>query len=243
MTFTKTSGAFFDLDGTLLAPPSLERRFIFYLLDRHELGPAQAAQWLAQFARAIGGGDWRRAMEGNKAYLADLAESLAEDWAASVKSVALPWLDEAARRLIWHAGQGHRIFIVSGSLAPLVRSVVRWLPAQLEVRATELESSGGHWTGRVRGEHVSFSAKASVVRGLVARRGVNLADSFTYGNSFSDLAMLEATGHPTAVNPSARLQRLAVQRGWPVVWWHATGGEKMPAGPPLVAASCSEVQR
>jgi putative phosphoserine phosphatase/1-acylglycerol-3-phosphate O-acyltransferase len=243
MTSAKISGAFFDLDGTLLAPPSLERRFIFYLFEHHELGPTQAAQWLAQFARAIGGGDWRRAMEGNKAYLAGLAESLAEDWAAWTESAALPSLDEGAHRLIWHAGQSHRIFIVSGSLAPLVRSVVRWLPAQAEVCATELESSGGHWTGRMRGEHVSFSAKASAVRRLAARRGVNLADSFAYGNSFSDLAMLEATGHPTAVNPSARLQRVAAQRGWPVVCWHATEGEKMTARPPLVAASCSEVQR
>lgn len=242
MNSASAAGAFFDLDGTLLAPPSLERRFFFYLLKRHELGSAQAAQWLAQFARAIGGGDWRRATESNKAYLAGLTESLAEDWTAWTDSAASPWLDEGFHRLIWHAGQGHRIFIVSGSLAPLVRSVVRWLRAQAEVCGTELESSGGHWTGRVLGQHVSLSTKASAVRRLIAQYGLNLADSFAYGNCFSDLAMLEATGHPTAVNPSARLQRVAVERGWPVVWWHATGGEKDAGAATTCGRLCSEVQ-
>ena len=44
--------AFFDLDGTLVPPPSLERRFLRYLWWRQGLGYARAtgwARWLGRF--------------------------------------------------------------------------------------------------------------------------------------------------------------------------------------------------
>lgn len=243
MTPAKTVGAFFDLDGTLLAPPSLERRFFFYLVRRGELGPAHVTRWLAQFLR-MAAGNWRRATEGNKAYLAGLSTTLADEWVACAGSEALPWFEQGLRRLEWHAQRGDQIFIVSGSLAPLVRGIVRQLPVRVEVCATQLESCDGRWTGRVRGEHISCAAKAAAVRRLAAQYGVELAGSFAYGNCLSDRAMLETVGRPAAVNPSARLERLGTQREWPVLWWRATRkSERAPRCARLVANTYSEVQR
>jgi hypothetical protein len=37
MNSPQNVGAFFDLDGTLLPPPSLEWRFIGYLLERDQI--------------------------------------------------------------------------------------------------------------------------------------------------------------------------------------------------------------
>ena len=64
--------AFFDLDGTLLAHPSLERRFIRYLLKRGELGLVNGWRWLAEFLLRIGV-DRIAATEGNKKYLEQVA--------------------------------------------------------------------------------------------------------------------------------------------------------------------------
>ncbi len=64
----ETAGAFFDLDGTVLAAPSLEWRFIGYLLERDEISARLVGRWLAGFA----GNFWRDlrgATEGNKRYL------------------------------------------------------------------------------------------------------------------------------------------------------------------------------
>ena len=242
MSAAKTVGAFFDLDGTLLAPPSLEQRFLLYLIRRGGLGPAQAARWFAQLVRWMGSG-WRSAIQSNKAYLAGLPPGLAGDWAAWIEGAALPWFDEGLRRLEWHAEQGHRIFLVSGSLAPLVRGAARRLPVRVEVCATELEVSEQVWTGRVRGDHLSFAAKARIVQGLAAQYCVDLAGSFAYGNCLADLAMLDTVRHPTAVNPSRRLERLAAQRGWPVVWWHATRGAVVSRQPEFAASAQVEAQR
>ncbi|MGH9705105.1 MAG: hypothetical protein ACRD4K_17145, partial [Candidatus Acidiferrales bacterium] len=57
--------AFFDLDGTLLAPPSLERRFVRYLIERGKLGPINGGRWLLEFLLRIGG-NLTGATEGNK---------------------------------------------------------------------------------------------------------------------------------------------------------------------------------
>ncbi len=243
MNRAKPIGAFFDLDGTLLAAPSLEKRFFFYLVRRGELGATHATRWLAQFIR-LAPGNWRRATEGNKAYLAGLSTALADEWAAFAGSKALPWFEKGLRCLEWHAQRGDQIFIVSGSLAPLARRVVRQLPVRAEVCATELESSDGCWTGRVRGEHVSCTAKMAAVRRIAAQYDVSLANSFAYGNCLSDRAMLETVGNPGAVNPSARLEWLAAQRGWPVLGWRAIRkSEPAPVPARVVANSTSEVRR
>ena len=46
--------------------------------------------------------------------------------------------------------------------------------------------------------------------------GARLSDAYLYTDSHSDRPLLEAVGHPIAVNPDARLKRLAQKRGWPI---------------------------
>jgi hypothetical protein len=50
MNAARKIGAFFDLDGTLLAAPSLEWRFIGYLLERDEITTVNVARWGLQSA-------------------------------------------------------------------------------------------------------------------------------------------------------------------------------------------------
>ena len=47
--------------------------------------------------------------------------------------------------------------------------------------------------------------------------GYDLTHCFAYSDSVTDLPMLDAVGHPTAVNPDRALRRAASSRGWPVV--------------------------
>ena len=51
---------------------------------------------------------------------------------------------------------------------------------------------------------------------FAAEHGVDLAASFFYTDSVSDLPLLERVGQPVAVNPDPRLRRLARRRGWPI---------------------------
>ncbi len=225
--------AFFDLDGTLLAPPSLEHRFIRYLLQRGELGPINGWRWLAEFLLRIGI-DRIAATEGNKKYLRQMPITFAEDWATTIAPDSLPFFPESLRQLAWHASQGHRIVLLTGSAGPLVRPIIRLLPApagRIVVCATELESRAGRWTGEIDGELISGQAKAYAAMRLAKQYKIALASSFAYGDRFSDAAILGLVGFPVAVNPSRRLERHAVRRRWPIVRWNPPASASQEAGP------------
>ena len=52
---------------------------------------------------------------------------------------------------------------------------------------------------------------------MAAEGGYDLADCYAYSDSITDLPMLSAVGHPTAVNPDRGLRKAALERGWPVL--------------------------
>lgn len=232
----ETVGAFFDVDGTLLPAPSLEWRFIGYLLKRDEISGAHVGRWLSRFA----GGFWHDlhgSTLGNKLYLRGLSEALVNDWGKSLAPMfsrgdSLPFFAEGLQRIAWHRAQGHRLFVVSGTLAPLAHVVARNLAelvsAQIEACATELEVEPGSsriWNGRIAGEHMSGDAKLRAVRMRASRYGLDLARSYAYGDSTGDLQILESVGCSVAVNPTPRLARVARKRGWQICVWEQTFGE------------------
>jgi hypothetical protein len=64
---------------------------------------------------------------------------------------------------------------------------------------------------------VSAENKALAMQELAADRGYDLSKSYAYSDSITDLHMLEAVGHPFAVNPDKELRRKATANGWPVL--------------------------
>jgi HAD superfamily hydrolase (TIGR01490 family) len=226
MTRPEKIGAFFDVDGTLLGPPSLEWRFIAFLLARDELATHHIARWLVRFGQTLVS-DPRDATLGNKHYLGGLRTSLVSDWEQSLTSYPLRWYGDAIERMRWHGTRGHRVFLVSGTLDCLANVMRPQLPGPVEVSATQLEVLSGHWTGRIVGVHLSGSEKGRVVRSLAAQFSVSLWDSYAYGNSIRDLPMLDAVGQPTAVNPRGRLRRIAFEEGWPICDWRLAAEQRV----------------
>jgi HAD superfamily hydrolase (TIGR01490 family) len=222
MSSPEKIGAFFDLDGTLLREPSLEWRFLAYLLERDEIRTANVARWLAHAARTVFI-DPRRATHANKHYLAGIPESVVADWVDAFAAEAFPGFPEGIGRVDWHFERGHQIFFVTGTLAPLARAFACRLPCHVAISATEIEVLDQHFTGRLAGPHMDLGAKARAVREWAAARNLDLAQSYAYGNQVSDAPMLEAVGSPVAVNPSWRLARVARKRRWTICSWSDPG--------------------
>ena len=59
----------------------------------------------------------------------------------------------------------------------------------------------GQYTGRPGGPFTYREGKAQAIRELAEREGIDLAASWGYSDSESDLPMLRAVGHPVAVEP------------------------------------------
>ena len=85
------------------------------------------------------------------------------------------------------------------------------------------EVNDGVYTGRPAGPFTYREGKAEAIRELAAREGIDLAESYAYSDSESDLPMLRAVGHPVAVNPDAALERIAREEGWRIMRFDQLG--------------------
>jgi alcohol-forming fatty acyl-CoA reductase len=219
-------GAFFDVDGTLMGPPSLERRFFAELRRRRAIPAKNYFLWLAYASRLMPRGV-AMIQHANKMYLRDVR--VAEAPANLFGPAGIPVVNETAfERLTSHALQGHAIVLVTGALAPLARNfalqiiiklAARGITASVGVCANELEEVGGRWTGRIIAEPMFGEAKARAVKRVAFEQGLDLARSYAYGDSATDRWMLETVGRPVAMNPSAGLELIAQRNDWAVLWW------------------------
>ena len=155
----KSSGvaAFFDLDGTLAALPSLERRFFRTLRYRRQIRGRNYFLWLKEAMRLMPRGIGAM-LQANKMYLRDvkILDELAggdgeiSSWQKSGhqaegqasahpskrarRNPRLPvptFFPAAVERVAWHAKQKHEIALISGTLEPLAREAAGALEGEL----------------------------------------------------------------------------------------------------------------
>lgn len=215
--------AFFDLDGTLIPLPSLEKRLLRVLRERKAIRIGNYITWLEETTRLLPRGV-NQVLYANKAYLRGIA--------VSESDLAIPsFFPRAVERAAWHLQRGHAIVIVSGTLEPLAKKASaalkeelakRGIFASIQVFATGLEPDGEKWTGRIVGEAMFGEAKARTIRQFADAKKIDLSQSFGYGDSTPDRWMLETVGKPVAVNPSNDLARIAARNGWEIVYWRET---------------------
>jgi len=94
----------------------------------------------------------------------------------------------------------------------------------------------GRYTGRAAGPFTYREGKAEAMRDLAQVEGIDLADSYAYSDSESDLPMLRAVGHPVVVNPDAELRRVAREEDWEVMRFEQLGRRLKAAGAVAIAA-------
>ncbi|HEY4240175.1 MAG TPA: HAD family hydrolase [Kofleriaceae bacterium] len=116
-----------------------------------------------------------------------------------------------------HREAGHTIVLATGSTVYAARPVARGVGIE-HVLSSELEVANGAFTGKPSA--MCFGVhKVALAEQWARANGVDLAASYFYSDSYNDRPMLERVGHAIAVNPDARLKRLARRRGWPTARW------------------------
>jgi HAD superfamily hydrolase (TIGR01490 family) len=144
------------------------------------------------------------------------AERVTEIVTAHLTETILPIVYAEARRLLdAHREAGRDVIIVSTAGQEMVGPIGAMLGAS-GIIATRMRLANGRYTGEMD-FYAYGEAKAIRIRELAVERNYDLADCFAYSDSFTDLPMLEAVGHPHAVNPDRELRRVARDRGWPVL--------------------------
>jgi HAD superfamily hydrolase (TIGR01490 family) len=122
----------------------------------------------------------------------------------------------AVRRIRDHRAAGHRTVLMTGAIRPLTRPLS---PLFDEIVAADLAVADGECTGHLARPPLVGESRASWLQAYAQRTGADLAASYAYGDSASDLPLLRAVGRPVAVNPDLSLTRASRRGRWPVEDW------------------------
>jgi len=216
-----TNAAFFDLDGTLI-PGSANIPLAKAAFRQGFMSPADLAKDLRNgVSFLLKGATDQRSAQVRDRILRAVAGHRAED----VEALADYFLDDLigsitpAMRdvLAQHAHAGDERIVISASPTEIVSRLATEAGLEAGVGTTAARDDNGVYTGELAGPFCYKHGKVEVMQQLAAERGYNLAECHAYSDSASDLPMLQAVGHPVAVNPEPELREIAERRGWPIV--------------------------
>ncbi len=213
-----TPGAFFDLDHTVLTDSS-GSLWARYLRREGRLSSREMLQF-AWWTLA-----YKLAFIDMEAVVRRLSENVRGQSEAELIAESDRWFEEmvapciaprARERIEEHKAQGHVVAILTASTPYVSAPVARSLGLGDHFICTRLEVVAGRFTGRCVEPICYGPGKVYWAEAFAAEHGLDLAASYFYTDSYTDLSMLQAAGHPVAVNPDPRLKRHAQKVGWPV---------------------------
>jgi HAD superfamily hydrolase (TIGR01490 family) len=215
--------ALFDLDGTLL-PGDSDHAFGQFLVQQGWVDAASFAQRNDAFFA-----DYQAGRLNIASYIDFVTEPLRARTPAQAAALREDYLRQAIRPMVrpealalveQHRQAGDRIAIVTATNDFLTRPIAALFGVG-ELIATELaHDAAGRVTGLIQGTPSFREGKIARVQQWLQPQGLTLADcerSVFYSDSTNDLPLLECCSHPVATNPSAALERIAIERGWPVL--------------------------
>ena len=232
--------AFFDLDKTLMQGSSAfqfgRAAYQAGLLSRRQL--LSDARANVRF-RLHGSSD-----EDSMALRDRIAASLAGVRVVELERLGVPVLagilprvyPEMLKLAHEHQDAGRKAYIVTAASQELADILATVMSFDGAIGSDISAVDDGVYTGTPVGRFAYGSGKAEALADLAAAEGIELADSYAYSDSASDLPMLETVGHPVAVNPDTALADVARDRGWPVIHLDRLG-RRLKAGVVVAAAA------
>ena len=125
---------------------------------------------------------------------------------------------EAIAQIQEHKEQGIAVVFVTGSLDFIVEPIADYLDVD-SVLAPQLHEQNGQFTGELTTVPLIGEEKAKAMQAYAEQHGISLEKSYAYGDSQSDLPMLECVGNPVVVNPGKALREKALTSGWEMHKW------------------------
>ncbi|MBL8775993.1 MAG: HAD-IB family hydrolase [Acidimicrobiales bacterium] len=210
--------AFFDLDKTVIAKASM------VAFGRPFQRAGLLSRWLV--VRALYGQLVYLYLGADEARMAKMREAVlrvTKGWDQQVISdLVRETLAEVIDPIVYgealdlirdHRAAGRRVYIISASPEEIVQPLTEYLGADQAIATRAAIDDEGRYSGDV--EFYSYGPfKAEAMEAEAERLGIDLAASFAYSDSATDIPMLEAVGHPVAVNPDRALARYAEEQGW-----------------------------
>lgn len=213
--------AAFDLDGTLISGYSAS---VIYR-DRLRRLDITVSELLRTTGAALGthfrGADIGALMNVGVGALAGRTEEELNDWGRRLfeQEIAAMIYPQVRGLVAAHRRAGHTLVMATSATPFQARFVAEDLDIG-DVLCTRPEVVDGMLTGALAAPALWGQSKADALTQYVGDRGADLRDTFAYSNGAEDIFMLDAVGHPVALNPDRGLSKAAQQNQWPALTLH-----------------------
>lgn len=221
-------GAFFDLDGTLIAGYSA-RYFAEDRVRNREITPTEMLRTVGLVAgRGLSGETVTGLMElGAEGWRGRAIEDVEElGLRLFEKKIADRLFPEMREIVKAHQQRGHTVALTSSATSPQVQPVADYLGID-HVICNRYATDDGVLTGVMEQPVIWGEGKADAVQEFATVRGIHLDDSYFYADGDEDLALMYLVGHPRPTNPGTALTKVAKRRGWPVLRFTSRGAGSM----------------
>jgi HAD superfamily hydrolase (TIGR01490 family) len=214
------AAAFFDLDKTLMAGSS----GVFFARAAYESGMISRRRLARdlfenlRFRLRGSTDDWADEVRKRVGeMIAGVPVSQLQRLSPRVLAGVLPRLyPQMLERAYAHQDEGMAVYILTAASQEMAEVLAHVLGFEGGL-GSRSEVVDGHYTGRPAGPFNYREGKVHAMRELAVREGIDLAASYAYSDSESDLPMLRVVGNPIVVNPDPELRGIAAAEGWPVI--------------------------
>ncbi|MEK5146965.1 HAD-IB family hydrolase [Psychrobacillus sp. FSL K6-4615] len=138
-------------------------------------------------------------------YFSEIKATMQQDFNAKV-----------LERLKRHQEENIHILLVSGAYTQFLESVTDGLVFN-QIIGTDIFYKDDKVYTKNAINHVNGQQKTLKVYEALDGHQIDWENSYAYGDSFSDMPVLELVGNPVAVRPEEKLRSLANARGWEVM--------------------------
>lgn len=124
--------------------------------------------------------------------------------------------ESVLQKLEQHHKDGYYIMLVSGAFLPLLEAVGTNLSIDCMI-GTSIPFKNNQFDHKTLVMHVHGERKKDKIYAALANDYIDWENSFAYGDSYSDLNVLDLVGNPVVVNPEARLLEVANKLKWKIM--------------------------
>ena len=127
----------------------------------------------------------------------------------------------ALARIAEDRAADYRLVVASASYRLYVEPIARRLGFDAVIATDHFTQDIDYVRAKISGENCYDRAKLRMIEAWLAREGIDRANAHirAYSDHVSDAPMLEYADEAFAANPHGPLERLANEKGWPVLRW------------------------
>lgn len=134
----------------------------------------------------------------------------------AAQKMRLHFNEDIVEKVKEHAADDIHIMLVSGAYTPLLHTVIQHLPIDTVI-GTNIPVAKGKIISKAPIDYVQGIRKNEKVQHFLQNDTIDWENSYAYGDSYSDLSVLNLVGNPVAVQPDDKLRTIAKRKNWKIL--------------------------